>query len=150
MNRSFSIIFFILGAFLLTACATTSTTALPKPTNVKIIPPASNLDPNLAAFSGTWEGYWDGQLHSRLIVEQMNKTSARVIYIWDSSAIHNFPAGWRRIEASVLSGGKIHWGNNISFTFTMNKDHSSIEGVRRHNGALNLITMKKISTKNDH
>jgi len=148
MNRSFLIIFLILGSFLLTACATTSTTALPKPTNVKILPPASNLDPNLAAFSGTWQGYWDGGLPSQLIVEQIDSKSAKVIYIHGASARFNFPAGLKRIKASVLPGGKIHWGY---FTFTMKKDHSSIEGERHGNeGGVNLITMKKINTKKEH
>jgi hypothetical protein len=146
MHRSFSIIFFILGAFLLTACATSSTTDLPKPTNVKIIHPASNLNPNLAAFSGTWEGYWGGDLPSQLIVEQIDSKSAKVIYIWGSSARFNFPAGYVKKEAKVLPGGKLEFGGTHSrFVFTMDKDHSSIEGLRRTGSRIDVVTMKKIN-----
>lgn len=132
-----------LGCFvaLLTACAT----ALPVPTDVAIIPPGSDLAPELAAFSGTWEGVWDGVLPSRLIVERIDATSARVVYIWGADPGY-FQAGYSRHNAKVLSGGKIEFGGSGRpyFVFTMSKDRTSIGGERESQGRINTTTMKKV------
>ena len=42
--------------------------------------PAVDLAPAVKAFFGTWEGTWDGVLASRLVVEAMDATSARIVY----------------------------------------------------------------------
>ena len=127
---------------LLTACAT----ALPVPTDVAIIPPGSDLAPELAAFSGTWEGVWDGVLPSRLIIERIDATSARVVYIWGADPNGRFEAGYSRQNAKVLPGGKIEFGGSGRpyFVFTMSKDRSSIGGERESQGQINTTTMKKV------
>ncbi len=85
-----------------------STTApeLPMPANLQIVPPSSELDPNLAAYSGIWDGRWDGGLFARLIVESIEVSSAQVLYVYDSSP-GNFKAGWSRVKARVLNEGKL-------------------------------------------
>jgi hypothetical protein len=119
---------------LLTACAA----ALPVPTDVAIIPPGSDLAPELAAFSGTWEGLWEGQAPGRLIVERIDATSARIVIIWGT--------GYSRHKANVLPGGKIEFGGSGRpyFVFTMSKDRTSIGGEREHQGRINTTTMKKV------
>jgi hypothetical protein len=42
-------------------------------------PPAADLPPEVKAFFGTWEGTWDGVLASRLVVEEIDATYARVV-----------------------------------------------------------------------
>lgn len=129
------------------ACASGGlATDLPTPTNVAVIPPASDLAPELAAFSGTWEGVWDGLLPSQLIVERIDATSARVVYIWGADPNSSFKAGWRRFNASVLPSGKIEFGGSgrPHFVFTMSKDRTSITGERENRGHINTTTMKKV------
>ncbi len=120
-------------------------TALPTPTGVNIAPPDPGLAPELAAFSGTWEGIWDGVLASRLIVEQIDADSARVVYIWGDDPGGYFKAGWSRSRATTFPGGKIKWGGQIRFTFTMSRDRMSIEGERETQGRVNTVTMKKVA-----
>lgn len=131
-----------LAALMLTACASGGlSTALPTPTNVAITPPPSDLAPELAAFSGTWEGVWDsGGVPSRLIVERIDATSARVVYIWVAAPDGSFQAGWERYNAR-LTGGKIQWSR---FVFTMSKDRKSISGDSERQGRIFTITMKKV------
>ncbi len=143
MGHRFSVL--ALATLVLTACASGGLgTALPAPTNVAITPPSSDLAPELAAFSGTWEGVWDGVLPSRLIVERIDATSARVVYIWGADPNGYFQAGWGRYNASALPDGKIQWGRDIRFVFTISKDRTSIAGERERQGRINTTTMKKV------
>jgi hypothetical protein len=53
-------------------------------------PPAADLPPEVKAFFGTW----DGVLASRLVVEEIDATYARVVYAW----------GMTRRNASKVAG----------------------------------------------
>ena len=136
----------VLGMLLLVAgCAATGSVSLPGPSDVTIVPPASSLPPQLKAFSGVWEGVWDGQLASRLTVESIENDSARVIYAWDDQPPY-FKAGWGRYRAKVSPEGKLEFGSSQTrFTFRMSQDLSKIEGEREASGRLNSVTMKKVS-----
>ena len=142
----------VFAVLVLTACASgQSVRPLPVPYDVAIAPPAVDLTPELALFSGTWEGAWDGALLARLIVERIDSTSARVVYIWGDSPEGQFRAGWGRFSAKVLPGGKIQWGGETRFTFTLGKDRTSIHGEREqkperweNTGIINVVTMQKI------
>ena len=128
----------------LAGCAAQGT-MLPSPGDVKITHPSQDLPPELAAFSGIWEGVWDGVLLSRLIVERIDSESARVIYIWDDSPGY-FKAGWSRYLAKVFPGGKLEFGSSERmFIFRMARDRMSIEGERVVTGGrINTVIMKKI------
>ncbi len=136
-----------LATALLSACASGGIgAALPKPPDVAVTPPAPDLVPELAAFSGSWEGIWDGVLPSRLIVERIDAASARVVYIWGADPNGYFKAGYSRHNAKVLPGGKIEFGGSGRpyFVFTMSKDRTSISGERESQGRINTTTMKKV------
>jgi hypothetical protein len=137
----------VLATLVLAGCASGGlSVSLPTPGNVTVTSPASDLAPELAAFSGTWEGAWNGNLPSRLIVERIDATSARVVYIWGAGEGGAFPAGWYRFKASVFPGGKIQfqWGT-IRFFFTMSKDQTSIAGIRESPGGIDSVSMKKVA-----
>lgn len=102
---------------------------LPIPANLNIVPPSSELGATLTAYSGTWEGQWDGGLFARLIVESIDASSAQVVYVYDSSP-GNFKAGWLRTRARVLNEGKPQWTTRSGnfFSFEMAEDRKSIRG----------------------
>ncbi|MBI4236849.1 MAG: hypothetical protein HY696_00350 [Deltaproteobacteria bacterium] len=136
-----------LATALLTGCAAGGFgTALPAPPDIAIAPPPSDLAPELAAFSGSWEGIWDGVLPSRLIVERIDATAARVVYIWARDPNGYFQAGYSRHSAKVLPGGKIEFGGSGRpyFVFTMSRDRTSIAGERESQGRINTTTMKRV------
>jgi len=138
----------MLAILILTACASGGVgPVLPSPTNVVIIPPASDLAPSLAAFSGIWEGVWDGQLSSRLIVERIDATSAQVVYIWGRSLNNYVNPGWRRYKVHVLPDGKLQWGKDFSYTFTMNENLVNIRGELKQPSHVFTIIMEKVSSK---
>jgi hypothetical protein len=134
-----------LAIIVLTACASGGYgTYFPTPSDVVISAPASDLAPELAAFSGTWEGAWDGEFPIRIIIEQIDATTARVVSIRGAQPKYVRQAGWERYSASVLPGGKIEWGKNTRFIFTMSKDRTSIFGERESQGRIKTVTMKKV------
>jgi hypothetical protein len=67
----------ILSMVVMTGVASPAT--LPAPPELRMTPPAADLPAELTAFFGTWEGTWDGVLPSRLVVEEIDATSARVV-----------------------------------------------------------------------
>jgi hypothetical protein len=93
----------------------------------------------------TWEGTWDGVLSSRLVVEEIDATSARVVYAWADDPQGRFTGGWSRIRAKILPGGALQWGSDVKFVFKMAKDHRSIEGEREQAEHISLVTMQKIA-----
>ena len=118
----------------------------PLPEDVQVVAPAVDLPPELAAYSGTWEGAWDNVLKSRLIVEQIDAEVARVIYAWADHPQGRFKGGWARVRAKVLPGGKLQWGDDkVTFTFEMAQDRMSIEGERENAGRVSIVTMRKVT-----
>jgi len=95
-----------------------------------------------AAFSGIWDGRWDGKLPSRLIVERIDANSATVVYEWGDSPF--FKRGWVRTDATVSAPGVIHWFTRADMTFTMSKDHKSIAGMFVVPGGTSSVRMTKV------
>jgi hypothetical protein len=127
------------------AAAAVATAAIPGPTDIKIVPPAPGLAPDLAAFSGIWEGAWDdSQVPARLIVERIETDSARVVYGWADSPKGSVKAGWTRRSAKVLPDAKIEWGSEPRLTFTMGKDRLSLEGEWEKGGIISTAIMKRV------
>ncbi len=135
----------LLGLLLVLAgCAATGPVTLPGPTDVKITPPAPSVPAEIAAFSGTWEGAWGGTLASRLIVEEVDNQSARVVYAWDDDSQGRFKGGWSRVRAKVSPGPSLEWGSGVQFKFMMGKDRATIDGEREQGGYISTVTMKKM------
>ncbi len=124
-----------------------ATVTVPGPPEVTITPPAADLPPELAAYSGTWEGIWDTGLKSRLVVEKIDAESARVVYAWADHPQGRFKGGWVRVRAQVLPGGKLQWGDKRKFTFTfeMARDRMSIQGEREEAGHIVTVIMRKVA-----
>ena len=142
-NMRFITVLLVFVTILSGCAAGNMTVALPNPESV-VTPPPAGLASELAAFSGTWEGMWDGILQSRLIVETIDTKSARVVYVWGDHPSGAFKAGWQRYKAKILPEGKLQWGSSVEFTFQMTKDRMSIKGERVRAGVISQVTMKKV------
>jgi imidazolonepropionase-like amidohydrolase len=74
---------------------------VPLPSNIEIIVPEPGVGLELAAFSGAWTGRWDGVLEHRLVVEDIDPPTARVIYAWGSGVSR---PGWTRVRGELVEG----------------------------------------------
>ena len=132
------------------AICTPSSMAIPRPPEVNLTPPATDLPPEIAAFSGTWEGLWNGVLPSRLVVESIDAESARVVYAWADYSGQCLKGGWVRVRATVRPGGKLLWGSEQRFTFTMAEDRMHIEGEREEPAGgreISTVMMQKVQVQ---
>lgn len=118
---------------------------VPLPKNIKIVSPMPNVPIELAAFSGRWEGTWEGvrPLDSILIVETIEPEKAKVIYAWGG------PRGdYSRYTAKIVSGTrpKLEFFSPYSkFVFEMGEDLKAIHGLRETTDRrINKVIMKKI------
>ena len=100
----------ILTNFTITLCFSQKNVPLPR--EIEIVTPPSDLPPAVAAFSGRWEGVWEGELESILIVEEIDSQKAKVIYAWGDAPRWLTDKGYGRYVAKVIPGsrGKIEWG----------------------------------------
>jgi len=83
---------------------------VPLPRKIEIVPPSADCPKEIAAFSGRWEGIWEGgrrQSKSVLIVEEINSEGAKVVYGW--SGYYNVKADYQRHKAKVIPGGIIQF-----------------------------------------
>jgi imidazolonepropionase-like amidohydrolase len=83
------------------AAGATPPSAVPLPGSIEIIPPAPGVGPEAAVFSGAWSGRWDGVLEHRLVVEDIDPPTARVIYAWGSGVGR---PGWTRVRGELVEG----------------------------------------------
>lgn len=126
---------------------------VPLPPKIEIIPPPPDLPKEVAAFSGRWEGIWEGDVKSVLIVEKINLEEARCIYGWGrtSGAI----GGYSRWKTKIFTGlkTKIEYSSHgqygtTKFIFEMGEDLKTIFGLRQFEGRrlpyTNKIIMKKV------
>jgi imidazolonepropionase-like amidohydrolase len=74
---------------------------VPLPGSIEIIMPEPGVRPEVAAFSGAWTGKWDGVLEHRLVVEDIDPPTARVIYAWGSGVSR---PGWTRVRGELSQG----------------------------------------------
>jgi hypothetical protein len=114
----------------------------PAPNDIKVIQPASELDPWLRAFSGYWSGRWAEVLPSQLIVEQIKSDVAIVVYTWGDDPSGHFERGYSRDEATVVSSRKIAFGTEpVTFEFEVDEHKDILHGVRRTSQSITKITM---------
>jgi hypothetical protein len=117
---------------------------------VTIVPAATDLAPELAAFLGVWEGTWIGYLGTlpaRFTVWRIDAKSAEVIYAWgDEKGLSPYSkAGFVRREATVLPGGRLEWkSGEWTFRFEISRDRTSVTGQRIGRWS-DSLTMKKVS-----
>lgn len=137
---------------LVAGCATPEgiTPAIPGPAEVIIRPPPAGLAPELAAYSGIWEGVWsvyEAMVPARLIVQRIDAESALVIYAWgdNSAGRFSFKAGWAPRRAVVLPGPKLEFGwPEVKYTVEMGEDRTTLRIRSERVGFANHTTMKKI------
>jgi hypothetical protein len=75
----------------------------PLPADARVVPPAPNVPPEMAAFSGQWAGQSEHGYSAGLVVEQVTPLSASVIYSW-AGVPSAEPAGWMRVYGQFVSG----------------------------------------------
>lgn len=121
---------------------------IPLPKKIEIVPPSPNLPKEIAAFSGRWEGTWEGSrpLDSILIVENIEPEKAKVVYAWGGS--YSTTRDYSRYTAKILPGAKpkLEFSSPYArFVFEMEEDLKTINGFRESSrGSRNTVKMKKI------
>lgn len=78
---------------------------VPLPHDLNVIPPAEQLPPDHAGFSGKWGGVWLGQRRTVLVVEKIDTDLSVVVYAFSGEGSAD-PAdgGWTRLPARIRQG----------------------------------------------
>ncbi len=137
-------LFLVFLALGISSCA--STVLLPATLN--IVPPSADVSPEIAAFSGMWEGKLNGMVDTILVVEKINTETAEVII--SMGEWMGFKPRYFYATAKVLHGPTIEWINKKGnkFVYKMNKDLKSISGfleVKKTGGKFQIYMNRRKS-----
>jgi hypothetical protein len=110
MNRKLNYIMPLLFCIMI-SCASISRPPLPP--NLSIVPPTPDVKPEIAAFSGIWEGEWGASQKSILVIERIDNYSADVIVSIGSRGAGGFgflqENSYDYFKAMVLLGPMLEW-----------------------------------------
>lgn len=113
-----------------------SAQGMPLPPNSTVKAPAETVTGAAKAFSGKWEGAWDGRMLHTLVVEEVKSNSeAVVVYAWQEPPVENaWGAGWYRTTA-VIEGTtlKVPLRNGIRAWYELLPDGTLKGGYLRPN-----------------
>ncbi len=113
-------------------------TPTPIPANVKINPPNPEIPPNIAVFSGIWQGVWDNGRATTLVVEKIAPPEAIAIYSWGPWKKQE--GGWRRY-IGMIDPGRLILSNpetELIVTFLLSKGGQTLEGTWQKGGGKKL------------
>ncbi|MBI4824878.1 MAG: hypothetical protein HY807_00445 [Nitrospirae bacterium] len=105
-------IFLILISFVMFSLIGCVTTPPPLPEDLKLIPPSSDVLPEIAAFAGVWEGKWSMNQDTVIVIEKIDNQKAYIIW---SKGENGRDVGFKqenayaRFIASVLPGPILEW-----------------------------------------
>lgn len=138
-------IFILLG---LTGCATTgssnSWTPLPEPgiaSAVKIIPPGLDVPPQIAVYSGAWEGMWGNGRNVTIIIEHIKLPEVIAIYSYGPLPQYNSEGGWSRVIGRVEGNSIVLQWSGRTVTLTMAGGNANVE--YRRGGEVLRTTLRK-------
>jgi len=122
----YSFIPLMVTGLLLIGCASTAQL----PSTLNIIPPSPDVPPEIAAFSGVWEGKWNGWNDTILVVEKIDTENAEVILSF--SQTEDLNSYYYYAKAKVLPGPSIEWTipAGYRYVFEMDKGLKKIKGVQ--------------------
>lgn len=121
-------------------CATNT----PMPQGFKVAAPGTDVAGGSAGWSGAFEGIWDGDLPSRLVVERIEGAKAHIVYTWGDDPSGTVRNGFNRFAAMLREDGAIQWGpENNRFVFRQEGDSVLGELTRQSN--VYRVTMRRCS-----
>lgn len=113
---------------------------LPPGTTFTVTPPAADVPPALAGFSGAWEGLWGGAAASpsALIVRSVTPSRIEATYVFQGVASvmnMNVPGG--------RTAGPLTFGGSVVFTWTLSADGMRLAATRTAPGQDSSVTMNR-------
>ena len=131
-------IFLIVMLFLIMLPSCVTAPPPPLPERLEIIPPAPDVTPEIAAFSGVWEGQWGAMkgIDTIVAIEKIDNRKAEILFSFGGET-----PGQVYFIASVLPGPVLEWeiekfpndpenetGCHCKLTFKMNKELDILVG----------------------
>jgi CubicO group peptidase (beta-lactamase class C family) len=104
---------------------------------ITIVEPSNNLDPDLKTLSGHWYGRWDYASAGHLIVREIDKNKAKIVYKFlDWSEMHK--------EINLTPSGRIEFTDgSANWTFEMDKREDVLIGYYKDGPSNSRIVMTR-------
>jgi hypothetical protein len=134
----------------LAACSSTSgVKSFALPPNLAVVPPGPGVPAEVASLSGAWRGIWltpgwGPGYEGLLVVEQLDRDEATVLYAWGNHAWYK-DDGWYRQKARV-NGPRLEWMRGKSrFSFDLDSGGETLTGeVRDGSPESPFVVMKRV------
>jgi hypothetical protein len=139
MNKILAIAISILALFVFNAQAGELKANTPLPDDAKIAIPDSNVPPEIAVFSGIWEGLWENGRQATIVVERIELPDTVYFIYSRGEPIHGS-------NPRNMSGGAARWERRIGkivdgiITSTTQRDRILIKPFDKDHIIVNLDT----------
>jgi hypothetical protein len=119
--------------------------SVPLPPDVQVVAPAKEIPPEIAGFSGKWEGKWDDRLEHILVVERINPPTAGVIYAYGEAPswgvkVGSFLRPDARVEPCTLT---LTLPRPATVTYRMEKD-GTLDATYESAHGISSATLKRV------
>jgi hypothetical protein len=111
---------------------------------VEIIPPMTNAPAEIIAFSGYWEGYFEGEQPRVFVIEKIDSEKAVIVSAWGFSKYGK--AGYNRYTGKI-KGKKLNIADShVKFFLQLDNDLKTLKGTAEFSGSRTTygITLKKV------
>jgi hypothetical protein len=107
---------------------------IPLPKDIEIRTPSPDLPREILAFSGKWKGSWQNTMDFILVITEINKEKAEVIYAYGDAPVWNIRRGYEYYSAKVITDKKpkIQFRSRFGsswFIFEMEADLRTLKGI---------------------
>ena len=114
----------------------------PLPEAFQVAAPGADTADGPSSWSGAFEGTWEGDRESRLVIERLDGPRAHIVYTWGELPGTNSPGGFTRFAATLLDDGTIRWGSD-SGRFVFRQEGDTVLGELTRPSNVFRVTMRR-------
>ena len=127
----------------LTACQS----APPMPSDLRVVAPSAQVSSEARQLAGTWVGKWNDEFDHVLVVEDINDTTAIVVYSVGAFAKEGIQPSYRRVRATV-SGATLRFKlGQSAVDYDLRSDGALVGTFEAPTGRISRAYMKRGAAK---
>lgn len=119
-------------------------TNTPLPEAFKVAAPGAGPAEQPSGWWGAYEGTWEGDRESRLVIERLDGQKAHIVYAWGELAATGSPGGFSRFAVTLRDDGAIQWGPDAG-RFIFRQEGDAILGELTRPSNVFRVTMRRCS-----
>ncbi len=108
----------------------------------------AQLPPQVASLIGTWEGVWEQELPSRLVVTRvsLHGPTPLIVYRWIDYPRRAFAERPVSVRATLLPSGGVQWTHVGGYSLELSPDGRTLTGTRNAGRVVARVVMRRVAS----